>query len=657
MSAFWYHRCGYYHPIITVMTKVWGITKIVGEKLSMSFDIYPAPKKINISSAWLNLTGRYLIVLPKMLSNRFQQSLSQLTDIFPDPQTAITFGKPAAKSILLQVRPPVKSVGAESYQLKVSEKGIELRAGDEQGLYYGFLTLGQILKQSPSRIPHLAIEDSPDFSARGVMLDISRCKVPKLDTLFNLIERLSRLKYNQLQLYTEHTFAFTNHPLVWKDASPYTADDIIRIRTFCENHFVELVPNLNSFGHMERWLRHPEYHRYAECPEGFTHPLSKQTMEFGSTLKPDKNSVTLLKSLYDEYLPLFTSDHFNVGFDEPWELGRGWSENQCTKRGKTRVYLDFLAEVQKLVQSNNRSMQFWGDILLTEPQSLKSVSKSTTALNWGYEAKHPFNTECRSLAEAGLPFYVVPGTSSWKSITGRSSNLAGNLENAAKNGIKYGAQGYLVTDWGDGGHHQYQGISYPGYLLGACHAWNHKSVRSTDTLKGLNSLFFDDEEGTTATVFHELGKVLELAPANIENATIFHHLLFWDKLFWDRHHPPSALNSISEKQLQDCLNRFDEIRSQINGIGCRSPDREIIQRELGNAISMAELGINRHLARQNRSRTKTGTGSVRKETLSTSNLRLQLMEIIKNHEELWLARNRPGGLRESVSHLSSINNN
>lgn len=119
-----------------------------------------------------------------------------------------------------------------------------------------------------------------DIKARGVMLDISRTKVPTMDTLLTLIDQFSTLKYNQIQLYTEHTFAFSNHRQVWQDASPYTASDIINIRQYCEDRFIDLVPNLNSFGHFERWLRHPTYHHLAECPDGFIHPFWRQTYLF-----------------------------------------------------------------------------------------------------------------------------------------------------------------------------------------------------------------------------------------------------------------------------------------------------------------------------------------------------------------------------------------
>lgn len=603
----------------------------------MAFDLYPAPTKIKISNDWLNLSNCYLISVPKGISPKFQQAIARLVQTFPDPRSSLTFGNSDPESTLILIRRPVKKMGLETSEITISDRGIELGGGSEQGLYYGLITLGQLLQQSPSKLPHLHIEDKPDFSARGVMLDVSRCKVPKLATLFDLIEKFSQLKYNQLQLYTEHTFQFIHHPQVWQDASPYTSEDMIKIQAFCDSRYIELVPNLNSFGHMERWLRYPAYHQYAECPNGFTHPLSGQQMEFGSSLTPGNKSLKFLKSLYDEYLPLFSSSQFNVGGDEPWELGEGRSKNRCEQSGKTTIYLGFIAEIQKMVEARGRHMQFWGDIILEDKNSLKTVSKNTTALNWGYEANHPFNKECRSLGEAGLSFYVVPGTSSWNSITGRTSNVVANLESAAKNGLKYGATGYLITDWGDHGHHQYQPVSYLGYLIGACQAWNHESARkldASDAIKGINTVFFKDKQDTTGSVFYQLGKVLELAPSDIQNATIFNRLLFWDMK-----HAPSAMKGITEKQLNLCLQRFAELKEEANTIRCESEDRDTLKAELANAISMAELAIKKHFF-------FLGNDS------DKSLLKRQARDLIKDHQKLWLARNRPGGLKESLAHLS-----
>ena len=106
------------------------------------------------------------------------------------------------------------------------------------------------------------------FAVRSYMLDISRDKVPTMGTLKQLVEILEKFNYNQLQLYTEHTFAYSKHEAVWKDASPMTAQEVRELDLFCAMHGIDLVPNQNSFGHLERWLVKPEYNHLAELPHG-----------------------------------------------------------------------------------------------------------------------------------------------------------------------------------------------------------------------------------------------------------------------------------------------------------------------------------------------------------------------------------------------------
>ena len=163
------------------------------------------------------------------------------------------------------------------------------------------------------------------------MLDISRCKVPKMEELFRLIDLLALIGYNELQLYIEHTFRFQDHETVWKDASPISAEEIQQIDSYCMDRFIELVPNLNSFGHFERWLCHPAYKHMAECPDGFEREEPYMKRDHGTTLKPNQESLDFIDSLYAEYLPNFRSKSFNVGLDEPWELGQGWSKQEVEK--------------------------------------------------------------------------------------------------------------------------------------------------------------------------------------------------------------------------------------------------------------------------------------------------------------------------------------
>ena len=190
-------------------------------------------------------------------------------------------------------------------------------------------------------LPEMDIHDYPDFPVRGVMLDISRDKVVTMETLYVLVEMLASWKMNYLQLYMEHSFAYSQHETVWKEASPFTGQEILELEHFCKQHHVELVANQNSFGHMERWLKHPEYKHLAECPDGFIGNFGDHLGERrpATSLNPlDPASIALIDGLYSELLPHFTSSTLNVGGDEPWEMGQCQSRAACEARG-TRTCL------------------------------------------------------------------------------------------------------------------------------------------------------------------------------------------------------------------------------------------------------------------------------------------------------------------------------
>ena len=239
---------------------------------------------------------------------------------------------------------PVSDIPDQGYELVVTIEGIEVSASSAAGLFYASLTLTQLLQQADGSLPCLRIEDWPDFPRRGVMLDISRDKVPTMETLSELVDLLASWKINEFQLYTEHTFAYQEHNAVWENASPVTAEEIQALDIYCSMRFIDLVPNQNSFGHMRRWLIHDEYKHLAECPHGcktlwgyFDEPFSlspavPETLEF-------------LRGLYDELLPNFNSGLFNVGCDETVDLGQGRSEELVAKYGTGRVYLDFMLQI------------------------------------------------------------------------------------------------------------------------------------------------------------------------------------------------------------------------------------------------------------------------------------------------------------------------
>ena len=288
----------------------------------------------------------------------------------------------------------------------------------------------------------------------GYMLDISRYRVPTMETMKRQVDILAGLGYNHLQLYTEHTFAYKGHESVWREASPFTPDEIRELDSYCAERGIELVPNQNSFGHLERWLCHPDYNPLAEAPQGGLRWGKTQVLDRPASLCPtDPRSVEFVAGLYDQLLPCFRSKCVNVGGDETRELLEigevriGRSAAAIREKGPHRVYLDFINRLHGLVTARKHTMMFWGDIILQKPELVGELPKDIIALDWGYEANHPFDRETAALKAAGVRFVTCPGTSTWGSILGRTDVMIANIDSAVENGERNGAMGAILTDW------------------------------------------------------------------------------------------------------------------------------------------------------------------------------------------------------------------
>ncbi|HWQ90104.1 MAG TPA: glycoside hydrolase family 20 zincin-like fold domain-containing protein, partial [Clostridia bacterium] len=363
----------------------------------------------------------------------------------------------------------------EGYVLQISSKGIDIGYRQAEGLRAATATLRQLLRQYGRKLPLLQIRDYPDFSRRGIMLDVSRGRVPTLQALLELVQNLADFKINEFQLYTEHTFAYRNYEPVWRDWGALSGEDMLQLDQRCRELGIDLVPNQNSFGHLRYWLEYPPLKRLAEISEPYE-GTGGTFLRYPTTLAPNApGTLPFIHELYDELLPHFTSQRFNVGCDETWDLGRGQSKKLVDSKGKGQVYVDFLLQIHKEVTARGKQMMFWGDIIMNHPELLAQLPKDIIALNWGYEANHPFEREAGLFEASKMPFYVCPGTSTWMTLLGRHDNAFANLRLSAEAGLKHGAIGYLNTDWGDGGHPQPLAVSYVPYLVGASLSWCAKT--------------------------------------------------------------------------------------------------------------------------------------------------------------------------------------
>lgn len=536
--------------------------------------------------------------------------------------------KPHAASIHLSIEPALPEQG---YVLHITPRQIALIGGDGAGLFYAAMTFRQLVRQFREALPSCRIEDEPDFAVRGVMLDISRDKVPTMETLFRLVEELAEWKINHLELYTEHTFAYRNHRAIWEHASPMTASEVHELDAFCAARHIELVPNQNCFGHLHRWLQHEPYKALAECPDGFMTPWGERRNGPFSLNPLDPGSIQLVEELLTELLPNFRSRSVNVGCDETFDLGQGRSREACERDGKGRVYLEFLLKIHRLVHARGRAMHFWGDIILNHPELISELPRDVVPLVWGYEADHPFASQCAQFAEAGLPFYVCPGTSTWNSVIGRTDNALGNLDSAAENGLANGARGYLITAWGDNGHWQPYAVDLLPLAAGAARAWSFETNRTSDLSAQADLHIFKDEARVLGQLARDLGLVYRETGHTIHNASALFRLLSQRDI-------SNLQAAIPDENLHAAKNKLREVLAALPSARGARDDAALIQNEFSIAGRLIGLGLARGLNTDTKERAAAWA------------------DLIPAYRAQWLARNRPGGLSDSVAVMEKRKN-
>eukprot|EP00055_Hartaetosiga_balthica_P018148 m.129405 g.129405 ORF g.129405 m.129405 type:complete len:1346 (+) comp9460_c0_seq10:42-4079(+) len=654
--------------------------------------LWPHPQRlVQFEGLHLILPKTVVVYFPSFVPFAAREVIDHIWDYFSTGMRQLgfiatrTFGTKKHAQIAVSLNTHLH-MQEQSYRITSSAKRIDIIGGDVDGLRYGFATTLQVVRlcalkhlddistmdeqeDSTIGIPPLRIIDFPHIRNRGFMLDVSRDKVPTMETLYQLVDWMADLKMNQLQLYMEHTFAYSDHKVVWEGADPYTADDIQTLDTYCFSRGIALVPNQNTCGHFHRFLRHDKYKHLAECPAGIDFgPRISGPRDCPFSLCPtDPQSVQLVSSLFDELFPNFRSSTLaHVGLDETVDLGLGRSKEACEERGNGDVYLQYLLSIHDLCEERGRTMMFWADMLQDYGSDIKyKLPHDAIAMEWGYEENHPFNERCNHMKDIGVPFYVCPGTSSWNSITGRTKNAMGNIASACKAAYKHNGLGVLLTDWGDYGHMQPLCVSFPSLVASGGFSWNtndnamvnfenenQPSLLSwTDHVLGplVDVHIFHNHDVRLGQVLIDLGNVYlhtESEPL-FNGAILFFFLIFSgpDTEMW---------RELSPSGLQECLHfthihdtRLSDIEaSQTKGDNAQI-DMAISELKLMSQFSLfaAELAL-----LQAKNRTAIG-GLLDKHRTDLAN---RFLALLAHYPEVWVLRNREGGMRESMKRLEHV---
>ena len=199
--------------------------------------IIPTPSDLIINDGEVEMVNNYSIVIDQKL-NLSKQLINSVFYGIVNIDFNDTNEDASRISIDLD-----ESINAESYKLSISNEGIFINSADNAGALYALQSLKQLFlisKLENTPLKFIEVNDSPKFSYRGMLLDISRNFYgPK--KIKQIIDYLSLFKINHLD------FRLTDDE-GWRLEIP-GLDELVEVgskRAYTKDEFENLIPMYGS---------------------------------------------------------------------------------------------------------------------------------------------------------------------------------------------------------------------------------------------------------------------------------------------------------------------------------------------------------------------------------------------------------------------------
>ncbi|MET9758857.1 beta-N-acetylhexosaminidase [Streptomyces sp. NPDC006372] len=312
-------------------------------------------------------------------------------------------GGAQAGDIVIDIRPGRAALGPEGYELHAGRR-LSVTGATETGAFYGTRTLLQLLAQG-ARVPAGRTVDMPRYKERGA--GVCACYIHvSLPWLENLVREMAYHKLNQLLL--ELKVKSDTHPEAntW---GYYTKDEIRRLVALGEKYHVEIIPEINSPGHMDPWIENrPDL----------------QLTDTDGVKQPSRLDITrpeafaYYTSLMDEYAEVFTARDWHMGADE-YMLGSDFARYpQVLKYARERygpdatpqdAFVDFVNRVHSYAAGRGKRLRIWNDGLTGA--NTVPVAAGTTVEHWLNVAVTPGRLIAQGypVMNAAYALYLVRG--------------------------------------------------------------------------------------------------------------------------------------------------------------------------------------------------------------------------------------------------------
>ena len=182
----------------------------------------------------------------------------------------------------------------------------------------------------------------------GVMLDVSRNGVMKLDELKKFVGFLAAFGYNSVLLYMEDTYEIEDEPYFGYLRGGYTIAELKELDAYCVEIGIELIPCIQTLAHLERIFRWKRFQKIRDVDN--------------ILLISEEETYELIDKMFASVSQAFTSRKINIGMDEAHMVGLGKYLDKYGYRDRFSLFNEHLKRVLAIAEKYAFKPMMWSDM-------------------------------------------------------------------------------------------------------------------------------------------------------------------------------------------------------------------------------------------------------------------------------------------------------
>lgn len=331
----------------------------------------------------------------------------------------------------------------EGYRLYMGSEALSIEADRAAGLFYGLQTLRQV-RDTCGAVPAAELADWPDTATRSMNLDL-RQTFSRPEKLVEYMAEFAKYKINAVLIEYEDKFPFERNSLFRHPRFALSRDQLEALKEAAAEHFIEIIPLQQTFGHLEYVLRHGEYKKLRETEEST-----------GELCPSNPESYRLVAGLLEEVMEAHPdSAYIHLGCDEVYSLCEC---SVCRERyggSKGAAFISFVNRLVPFCLEKGKVPIIWHDMLdKCTDEELALLDNRVQVMIWLYNGRN-IGAEVAALAGKlrllGIGIMGAPAVRSfdWKEhqnypvIANRTDNLLQWRDIAGETGIDC----MVATNW------------------------------------------------------------------------------------------------------------------------------------------------------------------------------------------------------------------